>query len=106
MKEERKKILKMLGEGIISPEEAEELLDTLSQENEKGEQKTALGNELKEDLRRAKEGIVKAKEVIKKKFEDLDLKEKARLGLEKADEGLREFGSKIKDVFTKEGDRD
>lgn len=109
MSEERKKILEMLSEGILTVDEANELLDSLPESEVEKKEKNAFGQKLKDDLQKTKEEFHKAKEDIKIYLDKLDLKEKAKKGYEKADDALRKadeellkFGRKVKRVFTED----
>lgn len=113
---ERKKILKMLANGTITPEEADELLDTLQNDDYveaefvDSEDESLFSKNFKEELLGAKEDLIKAKDWMSKEIKKVNLnsmKEKLKNGLVKVDKALAkvdqqisDYGKKIKERFT------
>lgn len=114
MSEERKKILEMLAEGIITVDEAEELIKTLKQDNPeevvlefkegKRNEKAKKGYDFRIDLNRTKEELIKAKERLIEEMEKVNLevaKEKMKKGVEKIDKAV----GKIDQAILRAGDK-
>lgn len=114
MSEERKKILEMLSEGIITVDEAEELIKTLNEEHPeevvlefeegKNNKKRKKGYDFRVDLDRTKEELIKAKERLIKEMEKVNLdaaKEKMKKGIEKIDKAV----GKIDQAILRAGDK-
>jgi hypothetical protein len=108
MTENQKKILKMVAEGTITPEEAEDLWKGVQEESGEDD----FQKFIKKDLEKAKEDLIKAKDWFTKEFNKIDLnsvKQSVKQGIEKLDEALlnvdkklQAFGQKVKEKFNKE----
>src|SRR5690554_7222941 len=69
---EKRKVLEMVRDGVISVEEGDQLLAIL-EENQKDEKKSRkIKAKIKAELERAKEDILKAKEKVKEEYEKID----------------------------------
>ena len=109
MTEERKRVLEMVRDGIISIEEGEELLRVLK-EAEDNESKPGykFKAKLKEDLERTKIELLKAKEKFVNEYAKIDMakvKSKIKKGIDtvdsavgKVDEAILKFGEKIVNI--------
>lgn len=120
MNDEKKKILQMVADGIITVDEADELLKVLKSDNavegefldedelkqKKAKRAFNFNNfNLKDDLEKTKEELVSAKEKIRKEIESgkvKELEEKLIKGLEqvdkalaKVDQAIMNYGEKI-----------
>ncbi|NLD26650.1 MAG: DUF2089 domain-containing protein [Acholeplasmataceae bacterium] len=95
MNEDRKKILGMLAEGTITPEEAEELLDQLEKNDD---DKIVVNYNFREDLQKTKEELLKAKQCVENEMCKIDLnsvKEKMKEGIKKVDEAMMKVDQKL-----------
>lgn len=119
MTEERKKILEMVRDGIITIEEGEELLRVLENSKTAEEKPGAkFKNTIKEDLQKTKEELLKAKEKLMAEYEKINMekvKDKIKKGIDKVDkavgkmdEAILKYGEKIikKDIFVDDEDED
>lgn len=128
MSEERVKILKMLSDGLITADEANQLLNALKdndsvegefmneedfEKQKKAKKSSKFKEDLKSQLHTVKEELVKAKNNIVREIENVDLesvKDKVKQGIEKidqtmdkVDQAIVRYGMKIKDkLVTKE----
>lgn len=102
MTEERRKILEMVRDGIISIEEGEELLKVI--ENKKTDNKKTIKNKVKEDLQKTKEELLKAKDRLVQEYEKVDMskvKDKLKKGIEKVDNAV----SKVDEAIIRYGEK-
>jgi hypothetical protein len=107
MNEEKMKILEMVSEGIITAEEANVLLETLSKadeavksDSEKGSFKKKLG----EELNKAKEDLNRSKDWISEKINNVDfegVKDKFSKSLKKVDEAIDKIDKKLINIGEK-----
>lgn len=119
MTEERKRILEMVRDGIITIEEGEELLRVLESSKAAEEKPGAkFKGRIKEDLQKTKEELLNAKDKIVAEYEKIDMdkvKDKIKKGIDKVDkavgkidEAILRYGEKIikKDIFKDDDDND
>lgn len=119
MSEERKAILKMVEEGTISPEEANQLLETLEKDSyvegeifnnddingKKLKRVINLGEDsFKDGMSKLKENLSKTKDKLEEEFNNIntdDIKNKIKVGYKKLDEAMKKVDDAIL-KFTKD----
>jgi|GEM_PF-948896 len=101
---EKRKVLEMVRDGVISVEEGDQLLAIL-EENQKDEKKSRkIKAKIKAELERAKEDILKAKEKVKEEYEKIDfgkVKTSIKKGIKKVDIAVK----KVDDAILKYGEK-
>ena len=98
MTEEKRKVLEMVRDGIITVEEGEELLRVLEETNQSENKDSKFKKKIKEDLNKTKEDLLKAKDRLVEEYEKIDfdkVKDKVKKGIDKVDETVRKVDKAI-----------
>lgn len=100
MSDERKKILEMVKDGVITVEEADELLKVL----DSTVKKPFFKEKMRQDLLKTKEALLKAKERLVEEYEKIDfgkIKDNLKKGIDKIDKSIKKVDDAIIDCGRK-----
>jgi len=96
MELEKRKILEMVKDGIITVEEADKLLKIL--EDSEKNKKSPFKDKVKEELLKTKEELSQIKDKLKQEYEKIDFssaKDKIKVGLEKLEKAMKKIDDAI-----------